>query len=103
MQPQNVPRHPDGRRRDSGRRLGRGSAMASTPASSRLGNGRALFGTELGWESYRPDDTTLAGISVPVEVIAGRDSAPLIRGGGLARGTAGHGGAGSAPEATYRC
>ena len=44
-----------------------------------LGNGRALFGTELGWESYRPDDTTLAGISVPVDVLAGRDSASLFR------------------------
>jgi pimeloyl-ACP methyl ester carboxylesterase len=44
-----------------------------------LGNGRALFGTELGWESYRPDDTTLAEISVPVDVLAGRDSAPLFR------------------------
>jgi hypothetical protein len=25
-----------------------------------LGSGRALFGTELGWERYRPDDATLA-------------------------------------------
>ena len=41
-----------------------------------LGNGRALFGTELGWETYRPDDATLAGIAVPIEVLAGRDTAP---------------------------
>lgn len=44
-----------------------------------LGNGRALFGTELGWEQYRPDDATLAGIAVPIELLAGRDSAPLFQ------------------------
>ena len=27
-----------------------------------VGNGRAVFGTELGWDTYRPDDATLAGI-----------------------------------------
>jgi pimeloyl-ACP methyl ester carboxylesterase len=41
-----------------------------------VGNGRALFGTEFGWETYRPDDATLAGIAVPIEVLAGRDTAP---------------------------
>lgn len=41
-----------------------------------VGNGRALFGTELGWEHYRPDDATLGAIAVPIEVLAGRDTAP---------------------------
>ena len=35
-------------------------------------------GTELGWETYRPDDATLASIAVPIELLAGRDSAPLF-------------------------
>jgi pimeloyl-ACP methyl ester carboxylesterase len=43
-----------------------------------LGNGPALFGTELGWEDYRPADATLADIGVPVELLVGRDSAPMF-------------------------
>lgn len=44
-----------------------------------LGNGETLFGTEFGaFESYRPDDATLAAVEVPVQVMVGTDSAPFF-------------------------
>jgi len=44
-----------------------------------LGNGTTLFGTEFGaFESYRPDDATLAAVEVPLQVMVGTDSAPFF-------------------------
>ena len=44
-----------------------------------LGNGETLFGTEFGaFESYRPDDATLAAVEVPVRVMVGTDSPPFF-------------------------
>jgi pimeloyl-ACP methyl ester carboxylesterase len=44
-----------------------------------LGNGETLFGTEFGaFESYRPDDATLATVEAPVQVMVGTDSAPFF-------------------------
>jgi pimeloyl-ACP methyl ester carboxylesterase len=44
-----------------------------------LGNGETLFGTEFGaFESYRPDDATLAAVEVPVQVMVGTDSAQFF-------------------------
>ncbi|MFE0136114.1 alpha/beta fold hydrolase [Streptomyces sp. NPDC059037] len=38
-------------------------------------NGETLFGVEMGtFESYRPDDATLAGITTPTQVLVGRES-----------------------------
>ena len=40
-----------------------------------LGNGETLFGVEFGvFDSYRPDDATLAGVRVPVVVMVGTES-----------------------------
>lgn len=40
-----------------------------------LGNGETLFGLEFGhFESYRPEDSTLAAVEVPVQVMAGEES-----------------------------
>jgi pimeloyl-ACP methyl ester carboxylesterase len=45
-----------------------------------LGNGETLFGIEFGAvESYRPDDATLAAVTMPVQVMAGETSAPFFR------------------------
>jgi pimeloyl-ACP methyl ester carboxylesterase len=44
-----------------------------------LGNAEVFFGVELGvLEPYRPDDATLAGVEVPVRVMAGPESPPLV-------------------------
>lgn len=44
-----------------------------------LDNGETLFGIEFGaFESYRPDDATLAAVEVPVQVMVGTDSAPFF-------------------------
>jgi pimeloyl-ACP methyl ester carboxylesterase len=44
-----------------------------------LGNAEVFFGVELGvLEPYRPDDATLAGVEVPVWVMAGPESPPLV-------------------------
>ncbi len=44
-----------------------------------LGNGETLFGTEFGaFESYRPDDATLATVEAPVQVMVGTDSTPFF-------------------------
>lgn len=44
-----------------------------------LGNGETFLGLEFGTlNSYRPDDATLAGIEVPVRVVAGAESAPFF-------------------------
>ncbi|HET9492876.1 MAG TPA: alpha/beta hydrolase [Chloroflexia bacterium] len=44
-----------------------------------LGNGETLFGVEFGaFEAYHPDDTTLASVKPPVEVMAGAESAPFF-------------------------
>jgi pimeloyl-ACP methyl ester carboxylesterase len=44
-----------------------------------LSNGEILFGTEFGaFESYRPDDATLAAVKVPVQVMVGTYSAPFF-------------------------
>jgi pimeloyl-ACP methyl ester carboxylesterase len=45
-----------------------------------LGNGETLFGFEFGrFELYRPDDSALAAVGVPVQVIAGEDGIPFCR------------------------
>jgi pimeloyl-ACP methyl ester carboxylesterase len=44
-----------------------------------VSNGSALFGTELGWESYRPDDAVLAGMTVPIQLAVGRDTSPFFQ------------------------
>jgi pimeloyl-ACP methyl ester carboxylesterase len=42
-------------------------------------NGETLFGVEMGtFESYRPDDATLAAVSVPVQVLVSTQSAPFF-------------------------
>ncbi len=60
-----------------------GESLTALDAETRermLGNGETLFGLEFGtFESYRPDDDTLASVSVPVHVLAGRDTAPLFK------------------------
>ena len=43
------------------------------------GNGETFFGLEIGkFEPYRPDDATLAAVSVPVQVIVSDGSAPFF-------------------------
>lgn len=43
------------------------------------GNGETLFGVEMGtFEAYRPDDATLAAVSVPVQVLVSEESAPFF-------------------------
>jgi pimeloyl-ACP methyl ester carboxylesterase len=43
------------------------------------GNGETLFGMEMGtFEPYRPDDATLAAITVPVQVLVSEESAPFF-------------------------
>lgn len=45
-----------------------------------LANGETLFGIEFGiFESYRPDDSTLAAVQVPVTLTTGRETLPLFR------------------------
>ncbi len=45
-----------------------------------LANGETLFGIEFGvFESYRPDDSTLAAVEVPVTLTTGRDTLPFFR------------------------
>ena len=60
-----------------------GESLTALDADTRermLGNGETLFGLEFGkFESYRPDDDTLASVSVPVHVVAGRDTAPPFK------------------------
>jgi pimeloyl-ACP methyl ester carboxylesterase len=42
-------------------------------------NGETLFGIEMGkFEDYRPDDSTLGAISVPVEVLVSEESPPFF-------------------------
>ena len=42
-------------------------------------NGETLFGVEMGkFEDYRPDDATLAAISVPVQVLVSEESPPFF-------------------------
>lgn len=44
-----------------------------------LGNGETLFGVEFGvFDSYGPDDATLAGVKVPVVVMVGTESPPYF-------------------------
>jgi pimeloyl-ACP methyl ester carboxylesterase len=44
-----------------------------------LGNGETLFGFEFGtFEAYRPDDSALASVKVPVQVLAGAEGAPVF-------------------------
>jgi pimeloyl-ACP methyl ester carboxylesterase len=44
-----------------------------------LGNGETLSGVEFGvFDSYRPDDATLAGVRVPVVVMVGAESLPYF-------------------------
>jgi pimeloyl-ACP methyl ester carboxylesterase len=44
-----------------------------------LSNAETFFGTEFGvFEPYRPDDATFQTVKVPVQVMAGSDSAPLF-------------------------
>ena len=44
-----------------------------------LDNGETLFGVEFGvFDSYGPDDATLAGVEVPVVVMAGTESRPYF-------------------------
>jgi pimeloyl-ACP methyl ester carboxylesterase len=44
-----------------------------------LGNGETLFGVEFGvFDSYGPDDATLAGVKVPVVVMVGTESRPYF-------------------------
>lgn len=45
-----------------------------------LGNAQTLFGLEFGrFELYRPDDSALAAVGVPVQVLAGEDGIPFCR------------------------
>ena len=42
-------------------------------------NGETLFGVEMGgFEPYRPDDATLEGVRVPVQVLVSEESAPFF-------------------------
>jgi pimeloyl-ACP methyl ester carboxylesterase len=45
-----------------------------------LENGETLFGAEFGaFEFYRPDETALGSVQVPVHVLAGAETAPFFR------------------------
>ena len=44
-----------------------------------LGNGETFFGLDFpGVGSYHPDDTALAGVEVPVRILAGAESPPFL-------------------------
>jgi pimeloyl-ACP methyl ester carboxylesterase len=51
------------------------------PLRERLfANAETLFGSEMGnFENYRPDDATLAAITVPTRVLASEESPPFLR------------------------
>ncbi len=59
-----------------------GEALASLPCETverMLDNGEVLFGVEFGaLESWRPDDEAFAGVTIPVQVMAGQQSAPFF-------------------------
>jgi len=56
------------------------SAIAPELFERMLNNGETLVGVEFGvFESYRPDDSALAAVGVPVQVMAGSETLPFLR------------------------